>query len=258
MKKFLGIMLTTVLVFAFAGQAVAAKTTVASNAATVEGFAFHCNCDGGNGKTYIVGKAKDFGKKLNINLTRNANDPTVWDVVVPAGDVWECTTCGGTEWITFSNKSGVPDGKNIQLNHPAKAPVVEPTDPEPIDPEPIDLDPIEFIITVFHRVVDTGAYLVYPEIGETFASTDEAYIEWLNDVNGFTFLNLFLAANRNNDPASLSSVAGYECSFVAKDDVDDSSFDLTQVNSGESIEALINPVANGHYVITFWYEAEVL
>ena len=231
-------MLVAVFLLAFAGQAVAAKAVADCNEATVQGFAFHCNCDGGNGKTYIEGKDKDFGKKLDVSLTRNANDPTIWDVVVPAGEVWKCTQCGCTEWISFSNKSGVPDGKNIQLTHPAKEPAT-----------PI-ADPIDFSITVFHRVVGTGEYLVYPDVGETFVSTEEAYVEWLNDVNGFTFLNLYLAAIRNNNPADMARVEGFVCSYVTKDS---GNFDMTVNGTDADITALIKPVANGHYEITFWY-----
>jgi len=31
-----------------------------------------------------------------------------------------CPVCGSTQWITFSNNSGVPDGKNIQMQHPGE------------------------------------------------------------------------------------------------------------------------------------------
>ena len=116
-------------------------------------------------------------------------------------------------------------------------------------PEP---DPVLFDITVFHRVVGTGAYLVYPGVGEFYSSTDEAYIEWLNDVNGFEFLNLYLAAIRDNDPASLSSVEGYVCSGVeATGGV--GLFSITVFGAGENISALITPVADGSYEVTFWY-----
>lgn len=113
-----------------------------------------------------------------------------------------------------------------------------------------------FDVTVYHRIVETGEYLVYPGVGEKFSNTDETYIEWLNDVNGFTFLNLYLAATRNNDPAAMESVKGYVCDHVTKNDPSDESFKLTPNGAGEQITALITPQAEGHYVITFWYEAE--
>ena len=129
MKKLLASSFMVVLMSTLMFSAVA-SAAVLKNEVTVEGFAFHCNCDGGNGKTYIVGKDKDFGKKMLINLTRDADDPTIWNVVVPQGEDWICANCGSMHWITFSNKSGVPDGKNIQLNHPAQAPNPPRTDDE--------------------------------------------------------------------------------------------------------------------------------
>ena len=133
LKKLLVGFLAAVLALTFVFPTLvsaAPKVVINPDVVVVEGFAFHCNCDGGNGKTYIVGKDKDFGKKMNITLTRNANDPKVWDVVVPQGEEWVCANCGCSQWISFSNKSGVPDGKNIQLNHPEKAPVTPRTEEE--------------------------------------------------------------------------------------------------------------------------------
>jgi hypothetical protein len=116
--------------------------------------------------------------------------------------------------------------------------------------------PYEFDITVYHRAIEDGKYLVYPDVGETFNSHEEAYIEWLNNVEGFTFLNLYLAAIRTNDPADMASVEGYICSFVEKNDLSDNSFDLTQNGNGEDVTALIIPNGEGHYEITFWYTAK--
>ena len=87
-----------------------------------EGFAFHCNAFSGNGKTYIIGEAKDYGKfdkktgEGLIQLLPTA-DPKVWLPVVPDGKEWVCENCGSESWVSYSNKSGVPDGKNIQLTH---------------------------------------------------------------------------------------------------------------------------------------------
>ena len=41
---------------------------------------------------------------------------------------YECPKCGSTVWVSYSNKSGVPDGKNIQLTHGniPKEPEVDP------------------------------------------------------------------------------------------------------------------------------------
>jgi hypothetical protein len=116
---------------------------------------------------------------------------------------------------------------------------------------------IEFTVTVYHRAIHDGHFLYTNGEGETFSNTDEAYIEWLNNVDGFTFLNLYLACERINDPASCSSVEGYICSYVAKNNPGDVSFHLAQEGiGGNYIEALVTPVANGHYELTFWYDID--
>ncbi|MDR0318721.1 MAG: hypothetical protein LBI09_01650, partial [Nitrososphaerota archaeon] len=113
--------------------------------------------------------------------------------------------------------------------------------------------PYEFSVTVYHRALESGEYLVYSGVGETFSNYDEQYIEWLNNVEGFTFINLYLAATRTNDPADMASVEGYVCASVEKDNLLDVSFELTQIGEGEGIMALVTPKAAGHYEITFWY-----
>ena len=142
MKKLISALLVLMLSLAVFASVMAAGTLASGDEATVEGFAFHCNANGGNGRVYLVGYAKDFGKfdkktgEGLVDLVRSADDFKVWDVIVPEGEVWECQACGCAEWISFSNKSGVPDGKNIQLNHPAKAEEEEPEDPwDPEDPD---------------------------------------------------------------------------------------------------------------------------
>jgi len=114
----------------------------------------------------------------------------------------------------------------------------------------------DFEVTVFHRDAETGDYLAYPGVGESFDSNQEGYIEWLNDVNGFRFLNLWLASERPNDPADAGLVDGYVCAFVSKNDISDGTFILNQEGEGKDIQAHIVPVENGHYVITFWYNYE--
>ena len=129
MKKTLAIVLSLCMLFALVVPAMASAKLPAAS----EGFAFHCNDieGGGNGRTYIVGKDKDFGKfdkKTGEGLIQLAPAPgdTTGKVWVINGynyddsysGEWVCTTCGRTDWVSFSNKSGVPDGKNIQLQHP--------------------------------------------------------------------------------------------------------------------------------------------
>jgi len=187
---------------------------------------------------YLMVEASVFAKYESFVLTSKESN-TFWDfpIALQAG---QKTTAEGC-YVFYIPK--VYNNKNINMVFISEFKEKEP-------------EPFDFSVTVFHRVVDTGAYLVYPGIGETFSSTQEEYIEWLNDTEGFTFLNLYLAAIRNNDPASMSSVEGHTCVFVTKDDENDMSFNLNQKFEGADIEALVTPVAEGHYVLTFWYEAD--
>ena len=145
MKKLIPAALAIMLSLAMVAAVMAAGTVALSDSVAVKGFAFHCGTNGGNGKTYLAGYAKDFGKYDKktgagvISLTRNADDPKAWDAVVPAGEAWACLACGSAEWVSYSNKSGVPDGKNIQLFHPAKGAPVDPPD-DPPEPPPEDID----------------------------------------------------------------------------------------------------------------------
>ena len=111
--------------------------------------------------------------------------------------------------------------------------------------------PYDFTIQVSHRVSETGEYLYPPE---SFANTDQEYIEWLNNVNGFTFVNLYLAATRANNPADIAIVRDLVCSGVTKDS-DDASFTLTPGGAGKDMTALVVPLSAGNYAITFWYGA---
>ena len=213
----------------------------------VDGFGFHCNDCKGNGATSVIdlrdgkniivakGNQKDvFGvpKTYPIPLKRVGNT-TTWDLVT---DNIECATCGRIDWVTFSNNNGVINGKNIQAQHSGTPRYKK----------------FDFNITVYHRVAVTGDYL-YFETGETFSSADEWIIEELNKVNGFTFLNLYLAALRSKDPADMALVKGYVCSGVTKtSDVD--KFNLDIIGKDENTKAKISPLLKGNYAITFWYE----
>ena len=126
MKKMLSILIALTMVLSLAAPMWAAPAD--PDTATVTGCAFHCTADGGNGKTYIDGQPKDFGKGAVVVLSRDADDPKVWHLVSINGDTgpFVCADCGSSDWVTFSNKSGVPNGKNIQLSDVAKT-----DDPEP-------------------------------------------------------------------------------------------------------------------------------
>ena len=104
---------------------------------------FHCNAISGNGRVWpeattlktaaqmqtLTGekKAEDNFKKFAGQLTfANVVGTTKWYLTKvedkTAGDIGMvvCPICGSTQWITFSNNSGVPDGKNIQMQHPGE------------------------------------------------------------------------------------------------------------------------------------------
>ena len=120
MKKILSIVLALAMLLALAIPTLASAKLPAAS----EGFAFHCNdIEGENGRTYIVGKDKDYGrfdKKTGEGLIQLAPAPgdTTGKIWVPVEDLGVCTACGRSDWVSFSNKSGTPDGKNIQLQHP--------------------------------------------------------------------------------------------------------------------------------------------
>ena len=93
----------------------------------VDGFGFHCNTFGGNGRTDIIVNGITLGgQNVNHHGIGSAQNPvdiqniigtTLWNLL---RDDIVCATCGSTAWITFSNNSGVPNGRNIQVHHPAK------------------------------------------------------------------------------------------------------------------------------------------
>jgi hypothetical protein len=89
---------------------------------------FHCNAINGNGRVWTT-LGKDTTQKWNAPLvfvkvdgdqpvSVQANQDTAWELFDKTTFV--CEVCGSKEWITFSNNSGKPDGKNIQMNHPGE------------------------------------------------------------------------------------------------------------------------------------------
>jgi len=87
---------------------------------------FHCNADG-NGRVWTT-LGKSVTQKLSVPLhfvantgqpvSEQANAATAWHLV--HNNVYICEECGSAEWVTYSNNSGLPDGKNIQMNHPGQ------------------------------------------------------------------------------------------------------------------------------------------
>jgi hypothetical protein len=90
-----------------------------------DGFGFHCNTFGGNGRTAVTINGQLF--RAN-NQNDNGRNPLMhsWLDRVGMTTTWTlrtltdivCETCGSMEWITYSNNSGVINGRNIQANHP--------------------------------------------------------------------------------------------------------------------------------------------
>ena len=97
---------------------------------------FHCNGLGGNGRVWPekainectgIITPHDFKKTPFMFYFDKVDGTTKWTLryvkdekgVNIVGDVI-CPNCGSTEWISYSNNSGAPDGKNIQLQHPMR------------------------------------------------------------------------------------------------------------------------------------------
>ena len=109
-----------------------------------DGFGFHCNALKGNGQTSVeymgddaaiktaISKLKkqpagsmvvEKGEQKNIFGTSvypielvRVGETTRWDLITDE-DI-KCSTCGRYDWVTYSNNSGVINGKNIQAHHP--------------------------------------------------------------------------------------------------------------------------------------------
>jgi len=109
-----------------------------------DGFGFHCNAANGNGQTSVIyagdsaavkasiakikkqpagsllvlkGDQKDiFGTATYQIRLERVGDTTAWNLMTGTDIV--CETCGRTDWVTYSNNSGVINGKNIQAHHP--------------------------------------------------------------------------------------------------------------------------------------------
>jgi len=132
MKKILALVLAITTVFALAVPAMAKeKETVLAPTAEFDGnnANFHCNdIEGENGRVwpdlsaYGVTDGKGNGNGNNkdkmagkFHVTRVGNT-TTWtlDETVVCPD----PECKRTDWVTFSNNSGVPNGNNVQFQHP--------------------------------------------------------------------------------------------------------------------------------------------
>jgi len=111
---------------------------------------FHCNAINGNGRVWTT-LGKDYTQQMNDLLTFERTDlrapqsvaskDTTWLLINRAtqepimsangkkiegwkpavnAEMFICEQCGSQLWVSFSNNSGEPDGKNIQITHPGK------------------------------------------------------------------------------------------------------------------------------------------
>jgi len=113
-------MLLALAIPAFAGNEKVINTFAGTAKSDFNNAQFHCNdIVGENGRVWTLASNKFKEGMNNVKDTGDLNfkstsDSTVWELI-DTGFV--CEQCGSNEWITFSNKSGVPDGKNVQLQH---------------------------------------------------------------------------------------------------------------------------------------------
>ena len=114
MKKIISLVLVIMLM-----MATAALTVAAANQSTLvwkDGFGFHCNNGKGNPKVTTG------AEKAIITLNR-VGTSTVWDLETSAANAIVCPMCQRIDWVTYSNKNGVINGKNIQVYHTEDNPV---------------------------------------------------------------------------------------------------------------------------------------
>jgi len=90
---------------------------------------FHCNAFSGNGRVWttygkeVTQKLQDtlYFKNTDLRAPQSANKDTTWLLDnKQLKRIFTCEECGSTQWISYSNNSGVPDGKNIQITHPGE------------------------------------------------------------------------------------------------------------------------------------------
>ena len=144
MKKTIIVILTLVMVFALSvpalanngngngngnGNNKAPAVEVMSFEFDVNNANFHCNdIEGSNGRVWpdltnfgvVDGKGNGGGNNKNkmeikFNVDRIESGSTKWKLT----DTVVCPACGSTDWVTFSNNSGVPNGNNVQFQHSA-------------------------------------------------------------------------------------------------------------------------------------------
>jgi len=197
MKKVLTVVLVIAMVFAMAIPVVASSNsqivTGADTRIWQDGFGFHCNVPKGNGATAVEylgensavinsiskikkqpagslvvekGDQKDiFGTKTYPIALERVGSTTTWNLLT---DDIECKTCGRIDWVTYSNNSGVINGKNIQVNHSTTPKFTPPPEEPPTFSSTVSFNKVkyggllpvgadEFAFDLYN--VDTGALI---------------------------------------------------------------------------------------------------
>jgi len=145
MKKILSFVLIIAAILALGLPALAASNSQVVTGPTSriwqDGFGFHCGgavdveytgsntavinaikgikkpVDKNNLMIVAKGDQKNyFGTKTYPVTLERVGDTTIWELMT--NDDIVCKKCGRTDWVTYSNNSGVIDGKNIQVEHP--------------------------------------------------------------------------------------------------------------------------------------------
>jgi len=128
---------------------------------TITNAGFHCGTFGGNGRVWVEDydnlyelAKKNGDKGVQAELIRVTEtewllaaisyknekkgidvrievDLEVVDGEIITGENLKCPDCGSNLWVSFSNMSGIPDGKNMQFTHWNPPPPPPPDDPTP-------------------------------------------------------------------------------------------------------------------------------
>ena len=169
MKKLMIFALVVIMTLALAVPAFAADRVLSENK-----VGFHCGCEGGNGSVTPL----------------NYYDTPEW--LVRIDDVtWEleskdyaCPKCGNTDWVSFSNKSGVFDGKNVQVYRKGD-------DPPPPQPSGIIANGNASLTTTTETILQkwqrelTPYQTITQYVSDSFSSVTATYVDYLSrlDIN---------------------------------------------------------------------------
>lgn len=129
MKKLLSTVLALSMILALSIPSLAAPKVPAvdpqpgAREAVILNAGFHCNAEGGNGRVWVA--AYDLKYEADKALKKAGVGGVLENLIYLDDNCWllendtdyVCPKCGSTVWVSYSNKSGVPDGKNIQLTH---------------------------------------------------------------------------------------------------------------------------------------------